>query len=108
MRPTGLPAAAATALLVFVMEVVSQDYEDTASLPAGSEAILSSPYVDTFSCEGQAYGYFADVDNNCEVRTRPTYPMDANSSWQFKPNLAISDHINEKLFLGLSRLKSSN
>merc|ERR1712213_25744 len=67
IRPTGLPAAAAAALLVFVMEVVSQDYEDTASLPAGSDDVLTSPYVDGFSCEGQAYGYFADVQNNCEV-----------------------------------------
>ena len=84
MRPTGLPAAATAALLVFVMEVVSQDYEDTASLPAGNEAVLSSPYVDTFSCEGQAYGYFADVDNNCEVRTRPNDLVDATSQFHVK------------------------
>ena len=63
-----LPAIFATAVL-FVLgslkEVVSQD--DVVSLPAGSDAVLSSPYVDSFSCEGQAYGYFADVQNNCEV-----------------------------------------
>ena len=67
LQPT-LPAAAATALL-FILgmeEVVSQD--DVASLPAGSEDVLTSPYVDGFSCEGQAYGYFADVQNNCEVK----------------------------------------
>ena len=41
--------------------------DDGVGLPAGSDAILSSPYVDSFSCEGQAYGYFADVQNNCEA-----------------------------------------
>lgn len=23
--------------------------------------------VDTFSCEGKAYGYYADVDNECQL-----------------------------------------
>ena len=41
--------------------------DDGVGLPAGSDAILSAPYVDSFSCEGQAYGYFADVQNNCEA-----------------------------------------
>ena len=53
--------------LLFLEKVLLQD--EVASLPAGSDAVLSSPYVDSFSCEGQAYGYFADVENNCEVRT---------------------------------------
>ena len=44
--------------------VVSQD----SGLPGGSEDILSAPYTDSFSCEGQAYGYYADIDNNCEVK----------------------------------------
>ena len=44
--------------------------QEDVGLPAGSDAILSSPYVDSFSCEGQAYGYFADVQNNCEARDR--------------------------------------
>ena len=52
--------------LLFLEKVLLQD--EVASLPAGSDAVLSSPYVDSFSCEGQAYGYFADVENNCEVR----------------------------------------
>ena len=29
--------------------------------------VLSSAYVDSFSCEGQSYGYYADTLNNCEV-----------------------------------------
>ena len=63
LQPT-LPAAALL-LLLGLEEAVSQD--DVASLPAGSDDVLTSPYVDGFSCEGQAYGYFADVQNNCEV-----------------------------------------
>merc|ERR1712014_464267 len=35
--------------------------------PAGHEEILAYPYVDSFSCEGQAYGYYADVDSGCQV-----------------------------------------
>ena len=41
--------------------------EGSGSLPAGSEDILAYPYVDSFSCEGQAYGYYADVDSGCQV-----------------------------------------
>ena len=51
--------------LLFLERVLLQ--EEVASLPAGSDAVLSSPFVESFSCEGQAYGYFADVENNCEV-----------------------------------------
>merc|ERR1711994_443923 len=58
-------AALPALCLLFLEKVLLQD--EVASLPAGSDAVLSSPYVDSFSCEGQAYGYFADVENNCEV-----------------------------------------
>ena len=27
------------------------------------------PWQDTFSCEGQGYGYYADVDSGCQVRS---------------------------------------
>ena len=53
-------------LLSLSMCILGQD-EPTNNLPAGSEDILSNPYSDGFSCEGQAYGYYADVENNCEV-----------------------------------------
>ena len=37
-------------------------------LPDGSEFILRArSYQQTFSCEGRRYGYYADVDNNCEI-----------------------------------------
>ena len=42
-------------------------YGQEIGLPGGSEDILTNPYVDSFSCEGQAYGYYADVDNACEI-----------------------------------------
>ncbi|TRY68672.1 hypothetical protein TCAL_03242 [Tigriopus californicus] len=36
--------------------------------PSEAESILSTvPVVESFTCEGQAYGYYADVANNCEV-----------------------------------------
>jgi len=41
--------------------------EGSGSLPAGSEDVLQYPYQDTFSCEGQGYGYYADVDSGCQV-----------------------------------------
>ncbi|CAL4072186.1 unnamed protein product [Meganyctiphanes norvegica] len=34
---------------------------------ADSETILSQPLQSTFDCVGREYGYYADVDNNCEV-----------------------------------------
>lgn len=36
-------------------------------LAAGSQSILSSPVRTSFSCIGRDYGYFADVENNCEI-----------------------------------------
>ena len=36
-------------------------------LPADGETLLYSPLSLAFSCEGQEYGYYADVDNNCQV-----------------------------------------
>ncbi|QQP52931.1 Putative LOC100898776 [Caligus rogercresseyi] len=36
-------------------------------LPADAEFILDAPISTSFSCDGQAYGYYADVDNNCQI-----------------------------------------
>ena len=47
--------------------VLSQEAEGSGSLPAGHEEILQYPYSDTFSCDGQEYGYYADVDSGCQV-----------------------------------------
>ena len=35
--------------------------------PADTELTLSQPLSTAFSCEGYPYGYYADVNNNCEV-----------------------------------------
>ncbi|QQP49854.1 Putative cuticle protein [Caligus rogercresseyi] len=36
-------------------------------LPNDAESILFNPISTSFSCEGQQYGYYADVDNNCQI-----------------------------------------
>ena len=62
-----------TALAVSVSSLVLGlvlSQEGSGILPAGHEEILAYPYVDTFSCEGQAYGYYADVDSGCQVGER--------------------------------------
>merc|ERR1711963_161628 len=56
-------------VLVFILgcgHVLSQDGTGS-GLPAGSEDILQYPNSDTFSCEGQGYGYYADVQSGCQV-----------------------------------------
>jgi len=61
-----------TAIASFAILVVglvwAQDEEVGNGLAAGNEEILSRSYDQTaFSCDGQAYGYYADVDSGCEV-----------------------------------------
>jgi len=58
--------ALAVSVSALVMGLVLSQ-EGSGSLPAGHEEILAYPYVDSFSCEGQAYGYYADVDSGCQV-----------------------------------------
>lgn len=55
------------AVVAVVAVVVAQDSDLPSVLPGGTDEILEKPYKDSFSCEGQAYGYYADVDNNCQV-----------------------------------------
>jgi len=48
-------------------EEQNEDFEEQPlGLPSNSTAIRSN-IVDTFSCEGKVYGYYADVDNDCQV-----------------------------------------
>ncbi|KAL7637568.1 UNVERIFIED_CONTAM: hypothetical protein RMT77_012296 [Armadillidium vulgare] len=35
--------------------------------PDGFATILRSAVSESFSCEGLAYGYYADTENNCEI-----------------------------------------
>ena len=65
-HPSTALAVSVSALVIGL--VLSQ--EGSGSLPAGHEEILAYPYVDSFSCEGQAYGYYADVDSGCQVGRR--------------------------------------
>merc|ERR1712106_813880 len=57
--------------VIVMMEslVICQEDEDSGNgLAAGNVEILSRAYnPESFSCEGQAYGYYADVDSGCEV-----------------------------------------
>merc|ERR1719411_140165 len=51
-----------------VAVAVGQDEGSGVGLPAGHEDILSNPYnPESFSCEGQDYGYYADVESDCEI-----------------------------------------
>ena len=43
-------------------------------LPSNSTAIRNN-IVDTFSCEGKIYGYYADIDNECQL-FHVCYPVD--------------------------------
>jgi len=40
--------------------------EQPLGLPSNATSIRSN-IVDTFSCEGKPYGYYADVDNECQI-----------------------------------------
>jgi len=73
-------------------------YGQEIGLPGGSEDILTNPYVDSFSCEGQAYGYYADVDNACEIFhiCLPIQDNEGNiesyAKWSFAcPNVTVFD-----------------
>ena len=54
-------------VLAFILGVGHVLSQDESGLPAGSEDILQYPYSETFSCEGQDYGYYADVQSGCQV-----------------------------------------
>lgn len=47
-------------------EASNQTQADTLNLPANASSIREN-ITDTFSCENRTYGYYADVDNDCQV-----------------------------------------
>ena len=49
--------------VIFSVALAQSGYQ----FAADTELFLSSPLQTSFSCEGLPYGYYADVDNNCEV-----------------------------------------
>ncbi|CAG7629843.1 unnamed protein product [Allacma fusca] len=40
--------------------------EQPLGLPSNSTSLRAN-IVDTFSCQGKTYGYYADVDNDCQI-----------------------------------------
>merc|ERR1712212_1256419 len=52
-----------------IVAMVGQEVEGSGiGLPAGYQDILTRSYnPESFSCEGQDYGYYADVESGCEI-----------------------------------------
>ena len=70
LLPTIVASIAALAVLAPLISSAPQQSPATAlafSFPADAETLLKTPLKSSFSCEGKAYGYYADVDNNCQV-----------------------------------------
>ncbi|KAG7156551.1 U-scoloptoxin(01)-Cw1a-like [Homarus americanus] len=57
---------AATVILVMALATLTLA-KFAWELPIDYELSLSSPLDTSFTCEGRSYGYYADVDNNCEI-----------------------------------------
>ncbi|XP_046974920.1 uncharacterized protein LOC124541122 [Vanessa cardui] len=54
------------AIMKMLREMVNQTSSDSLNLPANSTSIREN-ITDTFSCENRTYGYYADVDNDCQI-----------------------------------------
>ncbi|XP_072937672.1 uncharacterized protein [Epargyreus clarus] len=54
------------AVMKMLREMVNQTKADTLNLPANATSIREN-ITDTFSCENRTYGYYADVDNDCQI-----------------------------------------
>ena len=73
MQSIVLPTIAATvAALAIMAPLISSAPQSPANalaytFPADAETLLKSQLKTSFSCDGKAYGYYADVDNNCQV-----------------------------------------
>ncbi|KAL0809522.1 hypothetical protein ABMA28_011059 [Loxostege sticticalis] len=54
-------------VMKFLREMSNQtSAADTLNLPANATSIREN-ITDTFSCENRTYGYYADVDNDCQI-----------------------------------------
>ncbi|XP_047513485.1 uncharacterized protein LOC125055197 isoform X1 [Pieris napi] len=53
-------------VLKMLREMANQTSADTLNLPANATSIREN-ITDTFSCENRVYGYYADVDNDCQI-----------------------------------------
>ncbi|XP_045782323.1 uncharacterized protein LOC123878964 [Maniola jurtina] len=53
-------------VLKMLREMVNQTTAESLNLPANATSIREN-ITDTFSCENRTYGYYADVDNECQL-----------------------------------------
>ncbi|CAG4964090.1 unnamed protein product [Colias eurytheme] len=53
-------------VLKMLREMVNETKADSLNLPANATSIREN-ITDTFSCENRVYGYYADVDNDCQI-----------------------------------------
>ncbi|KAM3955610.1 uncharacterized protein ACR2FA_010477 [Aphomia sociella] len=53
-------------MLKILRNMANQTQSDSLNLPANATSIREN-ITDTFSCENRTYGYYADVDNDCQV-----------------------------------------
>jgi hypothetical protein len=69
--PVAVAAVAALAVLAPLASSAPQSPATALaySFAADAETLLKSPLQTSFKCDGQAYGYYADVQNNCQVST---------------------------------------
>jgi len=71
--PTIVATIAALAVLAPLISSAPQPQSPSAatalaySFPADAETLLKTDLKTSFKCEGKDYGYYADVDNNCQV-----------------------------------------
>ena len=66
MKSIILPSIIA-AIALMAPIIYSAPQSPAYTFPSEAESLLKSQLKTSFSCEGKAYGYYADVDNNCQV-----------------------------------------
>ena len=53
--------------LLFLLSPVASQFFKGYEFSSEAEKVLTSPLVKDFSCDNRAYGYYADVSNNCQI-----------------------------------------
>uniref|UniRef100_T1J9Q2 Chitin-binding type-2 domain-containing protein n=1 Tax=Strigamia maritima TaxID=126957 RepID=T1J9Q2_STRMM len=66
MKTIFLVVVVAIAAMVMAGPVVKRQAATTYALP-DSAALIVGSITSSFSCEGQIYGYYADVANDCKI-----------------------------------------
>ena len=60
-------SAALCASFALALALPQSPTDQSYQFAADAETLLFTPLSLSFSCEGREYGYYADVDNNCQV-----------------------------------------